>query len=112
MSRAGNVCFGFAETANYCNLLFISAYLGKHAEVEHRAHVVRKLHNDVGVIQNVCALAVIKLVEMVYVLCATCHHAHGRGLRDQIHEVEEVATLFYERSAGVARKPIPVVDLF
>ena len=80
MTWSRNVCFGFTEAANNGNLLLIPSNFSKHAEVEHRAHGVCKLHNHVGIIQNVRALAVIKLVQVVYVLGTASHHAYGRGL--------------------------------
>jgi hypothetical protein len=63
------------------------------------------------VVENVGNFAVVALVEMIHILCTTCHDANRSVVDEEVHEVEEVTALLNKRSAGIAIKSVPVADL-
>ena len=62
-------------------------------------------------VEDVAALAVVVLVEVVHVLPAGGEHRHRTVADDQIHEIEEVAAFLDEGAAGVVAEPVPGPDL-
>ena len=62
-------------------------------------------------VEDVAALPVVVLVEVVHGLATAGQHPLRRRRNQQVHQVEEVATLLHQRAAGVAAEPVPVADL-
>ena len=101
----------FALVADHRDVFVVHRVLGKHAQVQHGACPARILDDHVGAVQNVWRAAPVRLVQVVDPLTTGCKHRQRALLQRQIHQVEIVAALFDQRTAGVAVEAVPVVHL-
>ena len=108
---AGDEGLDLAGVAHHRELLLVLGSLREHAQVEQRAGAVVVVHDHIGAVENVGSAAVVALAEVVDHLAPRGVDPLGPTRHHLVHQVEEVAALLHESSAGVVGEAIPGPDL-
>ena len=89
------------------SLLPIRAF-GKHAQIKHRAHPVREIDDDKGVVQNIRIRAA---VTGVHIGSARGIDTSCLAVGQQSHQIEKMAAFFNHGATGIFGRAVPVTDL-
>ena len=105
--RAGDEGFNLGEIARGGDCLLPLRAFRKHAQIERGAGAIVEIDDDEGIVENVRAASVVALIEEIDV-----HGARGIDARSfrpdhEPHQIEEVAALLHQRSAGLFVEAVP-----